>query len=463
MSVPTDTVQAWLTLAERGVESATARGADGAEIFGVRTRTVSLRWRHGEPEWQRSAIAGGLGLRVFRNRCLGYAYTTDVSEAGVESLVDGALSASGITSPSVHPVLPVAADYPPVPALDGLLREDMVDLSVTRRQALQEELHAAVTAHASGRVKPQRAHYGDLLHDKLVVNSRGIRHSYTTSTAFAWLEVVGNSDGERQTGHAFASGRDIGALDVDDLAARAVEQARVMSGPEDNPSGRTTLLLSPTAAADLVGNLAPSFSGQSVAKGHSFLADALGTRVGSGALTLVDDPLMTAGLSARPMDDEGVPSQRTTIVDAGELRSFLHNTETAARSGARSTANAHRSSYRSTPEVAPSNLVCLPGEGDEAALLARAGRCLYVFDWLGTHASTANTHTGRFSIGISGCWRSPDGWQAPVRRATVAGSYTDLLGRIVAAASDIRFVPSNYTLGAPALLIEDVPVGGDDD
>jgi PmbA protein len=208
-----------------------------------------------------------------------------------------------------------------------------------------------------------------------------------------------------------------------------------------------------------MGTLASSISAEAVQKGRSLLAGRLGQAVASPVLTLVDDGRLLEGLASRPWDDEGVPTQRTPVIEAGVLSAFLHNSYTARRDGsARSTGNASRGSYRSTPELGPSNLVLLPGSRTKEELLAAMGDGMLITEVHGLH--TVNPVTGEFSLGINGFLVESGRPTLPVREMTVAGDLLGLLTRVSEVGSDLRFTIGSGFLGAPSLLISDDAVSG---
>jgi PmbA protein len=181
--------------------------------------------------------------------------------------------------------------------------------------------------------------------------------------------------------------------------------------------------------------------------------------VASEVVTLVDDGRLMDGPSAAPVDDEGVPTSRTPVVDAGTLRGFLHNTATARRAGTSSTGNASRPSYRGVPGVAPSNLFLEPGPDEPEAILRRAGRAIYVQDVTGVH-SGANPVSGEFSVGATGLRVAHGDLGEPLREMTIASTLPEVLRRVEAVGSDLRFFPGGGSLGTPTILVGEMTVAG---
>jgi len=216
-------------------------------------------------------------------------------------------------------------------------------------------------------------------------------------------------------------------------------------------------VLHPHAAAMILGVLANSFSADAVIKRRSLLAGKLSEQVAAGIVTITDDARLPEGLASRPFDGEGVPSRSNELIADGVLKSYLHNTYTAARTNGQSTGSAVRS-YKSVPEVGVSNLVLKPGELTREALLARVDNGLHVSQLTGLN--TVNPVSGEFSLGLTGHWIEHGQLTTPVKELTVAGNVIALLKKVVAVASDLRFMFAGGFCGSPTVLIEELPVGG---
>jgi PmbA protein len=176
-------------------------------------------------------------------------------------------------------------------------------------------------------------------------------------------------------------------------------------------------------------------------------------------VTLVDDGRLEDGPGAAPFDDEGVPTGRLPVIEAGVLRGFLHNTRTARRQGTSSTGNASRPSYHGVPGVSPTNLFVEPGADDRDAILRRAGRAVYVQEVSGVH-SGANPVSGEFSVGATGLRVDGGTLGEPLREMTIASTIPEVLNAIVASGSDLRFFPGGGAIGTPTLLVGEMTVAG---
>src|SRR6185503_3442936 len=224
-------------------------------------------------------------------------------------------------------------------------------------------------------------------------------------------------------------------------------------------TAKLPVVLDPFAASSFLGVLAGALNAEAVLKGRSLFADMVGRAVGSDPFTLVDDGRRLDGPGACPFDGEGVPSGRTELFTEGTLNGFLHDTYTARRAGdgQRSTGNAKRGGYRSTPGVGTSNFFVEAGDRDVAALLADADGGVLIMDVSGVH-SGANPISGEFSVGATGRRIRPGGALGePLREMTIASTLPEMLQGVRAVGSDLRFFSS---VGTPSVLIGEMTLAG---
>jgi PmbA protein len=193
-----------------------------------------------------------------------------------------------------------------------------------------------------------------------------------------------------------------------------------------------------------------------VQKGRSLFASLAGEVVAASPVNLVDDGRLLDGPGASPVDDEGVPTRETPLIDRGRLNGFLHNAHTAHRGRTLSTGNAGRAGFRSPPGVSASNLFLKAGTKSAEELIRQADHGVYIQEVSGVH-SGANPITGEFSVGATGLRIAGGALGEPLREMTVASTLRDVLERVVAVGSDLRFYGST---GSPTVLVGEMTIGG---
>jgi len=441
-------------IGERLLVRCKQQGAEDAELYLSRGTEFTVRVYKGEIESLVSAESRGIGLRTFRDHRVGFAYTSDFEAQALEQLVDEALLNGRYNHADEANVLPETLSFEP---LDGLMSPALARLDPQRKIdfALEMERRAVSLDPRVRRVSD--AIYSDGSGQVEIFNSRGLQASFDRTVAYGVLETIAEQDAEMQSGFAFTHGRDMDQLDLAGVVKEGVENAAGLLGARPVPTASVPVVLHPHAAAMILGVLASSFSADAVIKRRSVLAGKVGEQVAADIVTITDDARLPEGLASRPFDGEGVPAGRNQLIAAGVLNGYLHNTYTARRMRSRSTGSAVRS-YKSVPEVGVSNLVLTPGELSRDALLARVDNGLHVSQLSGLN--TVNPVSGEFSLGLTGHWIERGRLTKPVKELTVAGNVIALLKKVVAVASDLRFIFAGGFCGSPTILIEELPVGG---
>jgi PmbA protein len=171
-------------------------------------------------------------------------------------------------------------------------------------------------------------------------------------------------------------------------------------------------------------------------------------------ITLVDDGTMSGGFGSSPFDGEGVPTQRTTLVDQGTLSSYVLNCYTARKLKLKTTGNAARG-VTGNPGIGSGNYYLQPGSESPDDIIKSVKKGLYVTQFLGT---AVNLVTGDFSRGASGMWIEDGQLAFPVEEITVAGNLKDMFMHIGAVGNDLVWRGST---ASPTLLIEGMTVAGE--
>jgi PmbA protein len=431
-----------------------AAGGEGVEAYGQQATRTEVNAFDGEVERLTSASSSGVGIRVVRDGRLGYAYTADLSDEGLRQCLAEARANLEVSTEDPGNVLPAAADHEP---LEGIFDPRQVDVAPERKVALALDLEARTLAADPKVSKVETAQYGDAVARVAIASSNGVAGAYALTRAWCFSGALASENGQSQIGYGIDSARSLEDLDIEPVAAEAADRAVRLLGAAKPPTRTVPVVFDRMVAPSLIGVLLAGLSAEAVQKRRSLFADKLGERVGAPGLQLVDDGRLLDGPGAVPFDDEGVPSRRTVLLDDGVLQCFLQNTATAARGNAASTGNASRMSFKSTPGISPHNVLFLPGDKDQAGLLAEAGEGLLVQDVTGVH-SGANPITGDFSVGVSGLWFRDGELAEPVREATVAAHLLEILNGIVAIGSDLRWTTGS--IGGSSVLVGQMTVAG---
>jgi PmbA protein len=441
-------------LAAQLLERARQQGAEEAEVFFSQGTEFTVKVFRGEVESLVSASSRGIGFRSLREHRVGFAYTSEMDRAALEALVDDALRNGRYNHSDEANVLP---DPTPAQPLVGLYSAQLEKTDPQQKIQFALDLEKRATSLDPRVRRISDAVYSDGTGHVEIFNTRGLAASFDRSIAYGVIDAIAEQGSEMQSGFAFTYGRDFNALDLEAVVKEAVENATGLLGAQRVKTAKVPVVLHPHAAAMILGVLGSSFSADAVLKRRSLLAGKLGEQVASSTVTITDDARLEDGLASRPFDGEGVPARRNQLIKDGILQGYLHNTYTAERSQAKSTGSAVRS-YKSVPEVGVSNLVLQPGSASRDELISRVSNGLHVSQLHGLH--TVNPVSGDFSLGLTGHWIRDGALAQPVRELTIAGNLIDLLKRVEAVATDLRFIFAGGFCGSATVLIEELPVGG---
>ena len=203
-------------------------------------------------------------------------------------------------------------------------------------------------------------------------------------------------------------------------------------------------------------------SGYNVQENRSFLKGKLGQQVTSEDVSIFDDGTLPDGIGTVRMDDEGVPRQKTPVIEKGMLTNFLYDNYSARRESRESTGNASRPrmptpSYASLPTVRPSNLVLEAGKGNLEALVGEVKNGVLLKGGL-IGALHSNVVTGDFSVSADNAFKIENGAVAyPLKACTVAGNLYQALNAVTAIGSDLRNLYSGTAIN-PSVVIDKIVV-----
>ena len=154
---------------------------------------------------------------------------------------------------------------------------------------------------------------------------------------------------------------------------------------------------------------------------------------------------------------EGLAARRNPLIIDGVLQGFVHNSYSARRMGTRSTGNAVRGGFKSTPGVGCMALQLQPGTRDQAAMIADISDGVLVQSVQGLH-SGVNPISGDFSVGASGLTISGGAVGAPIREFTIASTVQRMLLDVVEVGGDVDWLPGSAA--GVSLVIRDITLSG---
>jgi PmbA protein len=285
-----------------------------------------------------------------------------------------------------------------------------------------------------------------------ITNSEGAEAGFGRSEAFL-VTSAGFAGQTARTGHSVSASALAGSgtamqrdydyhstihlADLDDPAAigrSAGERAIARLNPARPATARLPVVYDPRVAGGLLGHLAGSINGASVARGTSFLKDRMGQRVFAAGIVVHDDPRRVRGARSRVFDGEGTPTAARRLIDDGVLTSWLLDSRSARQLGLRSLGHAARGTG-GPPSPSPSNLYLAAGTATPAELMADIKLGVYVTELIGMGV---NGITGDYSRGAAGFMIRDGAIAEPVAEITIAGNLLEMFAHLTPA-NDLRF------------------------
>ncbi len=412
--------------------------AEEAEVFMVSAEETPVQFEANRLKHIQSKQSSSVALRIIKGGRTGYAAMTGLD--GSQDLVNMAVESAQFGRLAKFE-FPSLASYPPIevfdPAIGSVSIEEMIELG--------EEMVTKVTSHTPDIVCEAGVTKGIVSVN--IINSRGGQTNYRKSIFSLGIEgtLIRGTDmlfvGESQNScHPLLETKAVTGVVLQQLEL-AKDQASVPSKPLPvvfTPNGVASALISPLMVA---------FNGKTVLEGASPVGNRLGEPVFDKKLWLYDDPTVAYRPGSRPGDDEGVPSQRTTLIEQGTVTNFLYDLQTAALARTRSTGNGSRN-RGGLPTPSPSAFIIAPGDTTFDEMVNDIKEGLVIEQLMG--AGQGNILGGDFSGNVLLGYKVESGKiVGRVKDTMVSGNIYQVLKQIIAIGSDAKWVGS--FLNTPSL------------
>ncbi len=391
--------------------------AQEAEIFSISSRETPVSFEANRLKELQTREVRGLALRLVVNGRLGLASSTrwgDPAELVASALDMARYGAEARFDLPGQRTLPRVRIYDP--AVEALPVEQLVSIA----QRLVDRVRSsepAMLCDASVRASTSTVR---------ILNSRGADQSVRKSVLSGSLHgnlVRGTDmlDVYEEASSCQAS------LDLDTLASAVIRRTQDARETATIATGALPVIFTPKGVAmTLIAPLNMGLSGKMVLQGASPLGDKLGQVVADTRFSLYDDGTLDWAPSTGGCDHEGVPCQRTALIDQGRVAHFYYDLQTAGLARATSTGNGFRS-LDSLPGPSTTSLVVAPGTGTLEDMLADVHEGLLVDQTMG--AWSGNLISGEFSANVHLGYRISHGRiVGRVKDTMVAGNIFQALG-----------------------------------
>ncbi|WP_339490243.1 metalloprotease TldD [Pseudomonas sp. EL_65y_Pfl2_R95] len=411
----------------------------------------------------------GVGVRAQSGEKTGFAYSNAIT---AEALSQAALAARSIaragqngcvrafSSPSI------TALYAPNNPLDVMDRAEKVELLKQVDQA---------TRALDSRIKQVTVSLAGVWDRVMVASTDGGLGADIRPLVRFNVSVIVEQNGRRERGGHGGGGRTDYRYFLNEdramgYAREALRQALVNLEAIPAPAGSMPVVMgagwSGVLLHEAVGH---GLEGDFNRKGSSAYSGRMGEKVASSLCTIVDDGTLAERRGSLSMDDEGTPTQCTTLIENGVLKGYMQDKLNARLMGVRPTGNGRRESYAHLPMPRMTNTYMLAGESDPEEIIRSVKKGIYCANLGGGQVDITS---GKFVFSTSEAYLIEDGKiTAPVKGATLIGNGPEAMSRVSMVGNDLALDSGVGTcgkdgqsvpvgVGQPTLKIDAITVGG---
>lgn len=436
-------------LAENLVSFAHKNGADETEVSVYEGSEFSVDIRLGKIENLVEAGSYGLSFRVIKDQKTAFAASSDLTEKTLHRMVKNAIERAELASHDEYAGLPELKKIelnessmklydPDISSLDSRKKMDLA--LETERIALKDD--RITNSHGSS--------FETREIKTVLANSKGFSRGYKETFFSLGVGLQGGSTDEKVEDYWGSTARFFSELESpEEIARNAVDRTLRQLKPKKIKTQNIPVIFEPRMTSWLLGFLFSCISGTSVYQKTSFLSDKLGKKIGNEKISVVDDGLLPGKLGTHPFDAEGIPTQKTRVIDKGVLKNFLCNTYAARKLKLKTTGNAEGNS------VGPNNFYLEPGRLAPQEIIASLEKGLILTRTLG-HG--LNPITGDISRGAFGLWVENGEIVHPVSEITISGNLGTVLNTVEEIGSDLEF---RSAVTGPTIKIAEMTIAGE--
>lgn len=433
--------------------SQAAQRVDQAEVFGTNTETVPVSFEAGDLDSVKSVSSAGRALRVIHQGRLGFSTTTDLEDT--DAVVSRALESAQYGDQANFNFAPreeVSSTDTYDRDIDDLTVEELIDQGRSIIDTIEE-------------YDPDIQVDVDLVKDVSQINfsnTSDLELSEQRSKISVQIQVQRVQEGDIFTLYLDDAARNLDRLDPIKLAEQVVTRLRWAETTTTVSSGKQPVVFTPQGTLVLLVPIILGFNGKNVYLGSSPLEGAIGEQRFDQRLSLIDDPESDASSRTQSFDDEGVPTRKKPLIDAGTVSQFLYDLKTAAQASTESTGNGYKAGlmsgndFRTTPHVGPAALRLQGGDYRMGQLIKEVGNGILVDQVLGL--GQGNVISGEFSNNVSVAYKIEGGSvTGRIKNTMIAGNVYDLLQDQLFGLGDVpEWV--HGTLQAPPVAVDGVNV-----
>ena len=454
---------------EKLIRSMLSHQVDAADLYFQSCSSESWYLEDSEVKSGSFSIDRGVGIRAVSGEKTGYAYCDDILLPAMERAAEAARSIafSGSSTPQAIqiPTSPIVR-YPGLNPIEGMSKQDKIALleSIDKEARRIDPRVIQVNASLSGCYEVV-----------MVADMQGQMIADIRPMVSVHVSVIVEDKGRRESGRSGGGGRVAYSYFTEDdralgYARQAVREALVNLDAEDAPAGMMPVVLGPGWPGVLLHEaVGHGLEGDFNRKGLSAFSGRIGQQVASKGVTVVDNGTLTDRRGSLTIDDEGTPTQCTTLIDDGVLVNYMQDKMNARLMGMQPTGNCRRESYAHVPMPRMTNTYMLAGNHHPEDIIRSVKKGLYAVNFSGGQVDITS---GQFVFSASEAYLIENGKVTrPVKGATLIGNGPEVMKKISMVGNDLTLdagigvcgkdgqsIPVG--VGQPTLKIDALTVGG---
>ena len=464
----------------RLVDESLGSGGDYADLYFENTACSDLLLRDGEVGSGGFNIDYGVGIRVLKGEKTGYAYSESTDRASMLAaaraagvIADRNASAGRVGADRDEASVPKYKGRPNPTADRYPMTRDWRTCEASLLVPFLDRLHRDISAR-DPRIVKVIAMLSSQVTDLLMYNSFGELKYETRPLGSVSVSVVfqqGEQVETQSVSRSFRMGVEmLSDRLAEELASKAVQGIDERFAARRPKGGKMPVVMGAGASGILLHEaMGHAFEADFNRKGQSVFSDKMGRKICPDGITVVDDATIRGNRGALNFDDEGVPGQRTVLVEDGVLTSYMHDRISAKYYDVKPTGNGRRESFRYNPIPRMRATYMEGGTADPSDIIASVRKGIYVDQFSNGQVKIGE---GDFTFFVQSGFLIENGrLTAPVKDINVIGNGPEALADIVAVGNDPTVDDGTWTCGKeqsapvscgiPTVLVNNLTVGGE--
>ena len=423
------------------LDTAKKLGAENTSVIGNENTSINVSARLGKLENVERNESKSIGLELIDNKRKVTLSSTNINNHALIQLVETAMSMVKAVPQDEYCGL---ADKNML--YNGNLNLDLVDNYVPdNNNLLKNSIEAEDSALSIKGVTNSEGASASYSKNKFYLATSDGFYNFNEKTTYSYgISVIAGEGTKMERDYEYQSKVHYKELESPkNIGKIAANRAVSRLNPKKVKSNSVPIIFDPRVSGSLLSLFIGGISGQVIARGTSFLKDKMNKDIFKNNIQIIDDPHILRGQRSKVFDGEGIETKKNNLVENGQLKSWLLNSQSARQLNLKSTGNAG----------GVSNLYLSPGTTSNDELIKSIQNGFYVTEMMGMSFSQV---TGDYSRGASGFWIEKGEKTFPVSEVTIAGNILDIY-KMLTPASDLKLITG---IDAPTVMIDKMIVAG---